>query len=286
MPLWEALCRRHQTVVQLLVDAGADLSGGDAAPYARVAVEQNDAALLGEIVRHGGDVSGACSGDGTTALHRAVLDGNVQMARLLLEHAPTPTPRTSTASPSRRRRAGRPRRHAARVRVGDAPRAAQGSAATAGVGDRAGAAPRRRGLLAVVVVSARAHVLHLRRLRAQHAAADGQLPQLPLRRHLLVTRVPSRRRIQGRRRRRRRRRREGEVVELAAAGEGGHLLPGVARREGSQQQAGVHAGDAAWSPRARRGEVRGVADEGGDERRRRRRRRAARQGRRPPPPRH
>uniref|UniRef100_A0A0D3GMV1 Potassium channel n=1 Tax=Oryza barthii TaxID=65489 RepID=A0A0D3GMV1_9ORYZ len=86
VPLWEALCRRHQTVVQLLVDAGADLSGGDAAPYARVAVEQNDAALLGEIVRHGGDVSGACSGDGTTALHRAVLDGNVQMARLLLEH--------------------------------------------------------------------------------------------------------------------------------------------------------------------------------------------------------
>uniref|UniRef100_A0A0E0LHQ2 Potassium channel n=1 Tax=Oryza punctata TaxID=4537 RepID=A0A0E0LHQ2_ORYPU len=86
VPLWEALCRRHQTVVQLLVDAGADLSGGDAAPYARVAVEQNDAALLGEIIRHGGDVTGACSGDGTTALHRAVIDGNVQMAKLLLEH--------------------------------------------------------------------------------------------------------------------------------------------------------------------------------------------------------
>ncbi|KAF0909391.1 hypothetical protein E2562_035831 [Oryza meyeriana var. granulata] len=86
VPLWEALCRRHQTVVQLLVDAGADLSGGDAAPYARVAVVQNDAALLREIVRHGGDVTGACSGDGTTALHRAVLDGNVQMAKLLLEH--------------------------------------------------------------------------------------------------------------------------------------------------------------------------------------------------------
>uniref|UniRef100_J3MIY7 Potassium channel n=1 Tax=Oryza brachyantha TaxID=4533 RepID=J3MIY7_ORYBR len=64
VPLWEALCRRHQAVVQLLVDAGGDLSGGDAAPYARVAVEQNDAALLGEIVRHGGDVSGAFSGDG------------------------------------------------------------------------------------------------------------------------------------------------------------------------------------------------------------------------------
>ncbi|EEE66660.1 hypothetical protein OsJ_23288 [Oryza sativa Japonica Group] len=87
VPLWEALCRRHQTVVQLLVDAGADLSGGDAAPYARVAVEQNDAALLGEIVRHGGDVSGACSGDGTTALHRAVLDGNGGHADMQLAFA-------------------------------------------------------------------------------------------------------------------------------------------------------------------------------------------------------
>ncbi|KAL5197262.1 hypothetical protein ABZP36_000774 [Zizania latifolia] len=86
VPLWEALCTRHQTVVQLLVDAGADLSSGDAVPYGRVAVEQDDAALLKEIVRHGGDVAAAYSSDGTTPLHRAVLDGNVKMAKLLLEH--------------------------------------------------------------------------------------------------------------------------------------------------------------------------------------------------------
>ncbi|KAL5198081.1 hypothetical protein ABZP36_001593 [Zizania latifolia] len=86
VPLWEALCRRHQSVVQMLVDAGADLSYGEAAPYARVAVEHDDAALLKEIVRHGGDVAAAYSSDGTTPLHRAVLDGNVKMAKLLLEH--------------------------------------------------------------------------------------------------------------------------------------------------------------------------------------------------------
>uniref|UniRef100_A0A8I6XF23 Potassium channel n=1 Tax=Hordeum vulgare subsp. vulgare TaxID=112509 RepID=A0A8I6XF23_HORVV len=90
VPLWEALCRRHQPVVQLLVEAGADLSAGDGAMYARVAVEEDDAVLLGEIARCGGDVAAACSSDGTTPLHRAVLDGNARMVRVLLEHGADP----------------------------------------------------------------------------------------------------------------------------------------------------------------------------------------------------
>ncbi|KAF7002052.1 hypothetical protein CFC21_017592 [Triticum aestivum] len=90
VPLWEALCRRHQTVVQVLVEAGADLSAGDGGMYARVAVEEDDAVLLGEIARCGGDVAAACSSDGTTPLHRAVLDGNARMVRVLLEHGADP----------------------------------------------------------------------------------------------------------------------------------------------------------------------------------------------------
>ncbi|XBI92951.1 hypothetical protein VPH35_029910 [Triticum aestivum] len=90
VPLWEALCRRHQPVVQLLLEAGADLSAGDGAMYARVAVEEDDAVLLGEIARCGGDLAAACSSDGTTPLHRAVLDGNARMVRVLLEHGADP----------------------------------------------------------------------------------------------------------------------------------------------------------------------------------------------------
>jgi hypothetical protein len=80
------LSRRHKRAALLLAEAGADLSAGDAAMYARIAVEEDDASLLEEIVRCGGDVAAACSSDGTTALHRAVQDGNVRMVRVLLEH--------------------------------------------------------------------------------------------------------------------------------------------------------------------------------------------------------
>ncbi|XP_066393415.1 potassium channel AKT3-like [Miscanthus floridulus] len=86
VPLWEALSRRHRAVARLLVDAGADLAAGDAALYARAAVEADDVALLEDVARHGGDVTVACWDDGVTALHRAVLQGNVGMVRVLLEH--------------------------------------------------------------------------------------------------------------------------------------------------------------------------------------------------------
>ncbi|CAM0905483.1 unnamed protein product [Alopecurus aequalis] len=86
VPLWEALSRRHKPAALLLTEAGADLSAGDATMFARVAVEEDDAALLEEIVRCGGDVTAACCRDDTTALHRAVQDGNIRMVRILLEH--------------------------------------------------------------------------------------------------------------------------------------------------------------------------------------------------------
>ncbi|KAF0920068.1 hypothetical protein E2562_032758 [Oryza meyeriana var. granulata] len=85
VPLWEALCEKHAAVVQLLVEGGADLSSGDTSLYAFIAVEESNTELLNDIIRYGGDVNRARR-DGTTALHRAVCDGNVQMAELLLEH--------------------------------------------------------------------------------------------------------------------------------------------------------------------------------------------------------
>ncbi|RLN35386.1 hypothetical protein C2845_PM03G21160 [Panicum miliaceum] len=90
VPLWEALSRRHHAAARLLADAGADLSSGDAALYARAAVEADDAALLEDAARHGVDVAAACWDDGATALHRAVLQGNAAMARALLERGADP----------------------------------------------------------------------------------------------------------------------------------------------------------------------------------------------------
>ncbi|PAN09666.1 hypothetical protein PAHAL_2G041400 [Panicum hallii] len=90
VPLWEALSRRHHAAARLLADAGADLSSGDAALYARAAVEADDAALLEDAARHGVDVTAACWDDGATALHRAVLQGNAGMVRALLERGADP----------------------------------------------------------------------------------------------------------------------------------------------------------------------------------------------------
>nr|CAI77627.1 potassium uptake channel [Zea mays] len=85
VPLWEALCEKHNAVVELLVESGAELSSGDTALYACIAVEENDAELLENVIRYGGNINNPTK-DGTTPLHRAVCDGNVQMVELLLEH--------------------------------------------------------------------------------------------------------------------------------------------------------------------------------------------------------
>ncbi|TVU35773.1 hypothetical protein EJB05_17676, partial [Eragrostis curvula] len=84
VPLWEAMCEKHDAVVQLLVENGADLSSGDAALYACIAIEENNSELLKDIIRYGGNVTRSLK-DGTTPLHRAVCDGNIQMVEFLLE---------------------------------------------------------------------------------------------------------------------------------------------------------------------------------------------------------
>jgi potassium channel len=78
------MCEKNDAVVQLLVQNGADLSSGDTALYVCIAVEENNSELLKDIIRYGGDVNRSLK-DGTTPLHKAVCDGNIQMVELLLE---------------------------------------------------------------------------------------------------------------------------------------------------------------------------------------------------------
>ncbi|XVE98570.1 hypothetical protein REPUB_Repub03eG0117300 [Reevesia pubescens] len=84
VPLWEAIIGKHEFVIKLLVDNGATLSYGDVGQFACSAVEQNNLDLLKDIVKHGGDVRQPKS-NGTTAIHPATCEGNVEMVRFLLE---------------------------------------------------------------------------------------------------------------------------------------------------------------------------------------------------------
>ncbi|XP_020587257.1 potassium channel AKT1-like [Phalaenopsis equestris] len=83
VPLWEAVLGKHEAVIRLLIDNGADLSYGDMAQYACTAAEQNSIELLKDIVNYGGDVTLPRS-DGSTALHLAVCEGNLEMVKFLL----------------------------------------------------------------------------------------------------------------------------------------------------------------------------------------------------------
>ncbi|MCL7048568.1 hypothetical protein MKW94_011062 [Papaver nudicaule] len=84
VPLWEALVGKHESTVKLLIDNGANLFSGDMGQFACTAAEQNSIHLLEKIVECGGDVKLSKS-NGTTALHVAVSEGNVDMVKFLLE---------------------------------------------------------------------------------------------------------------------------------------------------------------------------------------------------------
>ncbi|XP_020583593.1 potassium channel AKT1-like [Phalaenopsis equestris] len=84
VPLWEAVLGKHEPVIKMLIDNGASLSHGDVAQYACTAAEQNSLDLLNDIINYGGDVR-LPRKDGSTALHLAVCEGNLQMVHLLLD---------------------------------------------------------------------------------------------------------------------------------------------------------------------------------------------------------
>ncbi|RWV95542.1 hypothetical protein BHE74_00042498 [Ensete ventricosum] len=85
VPLWEAILGKHEQVVKLLIDNGAQLSPGDMGHFACTAAAQNSIELLEDIIRYGGDVK-AEKKDGSTALHRAVCEGNLRLAEFLIQH--------------------------------------------------------------------------------------------------------------------------------------------------------------------------------------------------------
>nr|XP_043635151.1 potassium channel AKT1-like isoform X2 [Erigeron canadensis] len=84
VPLWEAMIGNHEMVVKVLADNGASLSSGDVGQFSCIASEQNNLNLLKKITRHGGDVTRSRN-DGSTALHVAVCEGNIEIVKYLLD---------------------------------------------------------------------------------------------------------------------------------------------------------------------------------------------------------
>lgn len=84
VPLWEAMVGGHEHVIKLLLDNGANLLPGDSGQFACTATEQNNLTLLKEIIRCGGDVTHPKT-NGTTALHVAVCEGNMEIVKFLLD---------------------------------------------------------------------------------------------------------------------------------------------------------------------------------------------------------
>lgn len=83
VPLWEAMLGRHEPVIRLLRDNGAKITSGDVGQFACTAAERNDLKLLQNIVKLGGDVTRPKI-NGSTALHVAVCEGNIEMVKFLL----------------------------------------------------------------------------------------------------------------------------------------------------------------------------------------------------------
>ncbi|XP_025616001.1 potassium channel AKT1 isoform X2 [Arachis hypogaea] len=83
--LWEAILGGHESVSQLLLENGANLKSGDVGQFACIAAEQNTLNLLKDIVRYGGDVTLPSTTSGTTALHVAVSEDNVEVVKFLLD---------------------------------------------------------------------------------------------------------------------------------------------------------------------------------------------------------
>ncbi|KAI3468309.1 hypothetical protein Pfo_024972 [Paulownia fortunei] len=84
VPLWDAILGKHESVIKVLTDNGATLSSGDVGQFACFAAEQNDIELLKEIIKFGGDAT-LLNILGTTALHTAISEENVEIVKFLIE---------------------------------------------------------------------------------------------------------------------------------------------------------------------------------------------------------
>ncbi|XP_031282094.1 potassium channel AKT1-like [Pistacia vera] len=86
VPLWDAMLGGHEHVIKLLTENGANLNSRDMGHFACTAAEQNDLELLKEIVRHGRVITETRK-NGSTALHVAVYEDNIEIVRFLLDLA-------------------------------------------------------------------------------------------------------------------------------------------------------------------------------------------------------
>lgn len=84
VPLWDAILGQHEAVIKVLSENGATLSSGDVGQFSCSAAEQNNTDLLQKIISFGGDVT--LPSHGTTALHKAVAQDNVQICKFLIEN--------------------------------------------------------------------------------------------------------------------------------------------------------------------------------------------------------
>lgn len=84
-PLWNAVMSKSVETVRLLVSHGANLNGSGLLLQA-VEYADSDHLIVECLVQAGADVNVVRRFDGITPLHLAVEQGNVGMARLLLEH--------------------------------------------------------------------------------------------------------------------------------------------------------------------------------------------------------
>ncbi|CAN4119912.1 unnamed protein product [Withania somnifera] len=84
VPLWDAMVGKHEAAIKLLLDNGATISSGDVGQFACFAVEQGSLDLLKEIIKYGGDVT-LLNSLGTTAMHTAISEENVEIVKFLME---------------------------------------------------------------------------------------------------------------------------------------------------------------------------------------------------------
>ncbi|XP_071742273.1 potassium channel AKT1-like [Rutidosis leptorrhynchoides] len=83
VPMWEAILGNHEPVVAILKDNNASVLSGDVGQFSCIAAEQNRLDLLKQIISLGGDVT-LPKNNGSTALHVAVCEGNIEMVKFLL----------------------------------------------------------------------------------------------------------------------------------------------------------------------------------------------------------
>ncbi len=82
-PLHEAVRRGHMSVVRLLLDAGADVNAPGYGFSPLNGAKSVEMACL--LLSHGADVNGKAWHDGSTPLHYAAADGNLELVKLLIE---------------------------------------------------------------------------------------------------------------------------------------------------------------------------------------------------------